>query len=241
MGVQNYITETEAAELAGVTVNTLNRFAEAGYLEIEVDVDDGLRMYSRSQLESLFGITQPLSRRGTAQTEQAAEAQAVNASTTVAPNDATPASEAPGPPEQPTNVVQMPRQHEPDEPSRPAGQFARDTESMALRALELELSKLKNIIDLQEKLLDMRDQELHDLRRQRTWLESRVERLEEKSEREQLLLLSEAQMVRQLISMQERRSPIRGLLEWFGVSRPQATASTTIEFPHSEDKKPNQD
>lgn len=42
----NFIPENEAASLAGVSVKTLIRFAEAGYLQTDKG-SDGLRLFSR--------------------------------------------------------------------------------------------------------------------------------------------------------------------------------------------------
>jgi hypothetical protein len=53
------------------------------------------------------------------------------------------------------------------------------------------------------------------------WLRARVEKLEEKGSRDQLLLLSETQTIKALITIQEqRRSPVRLALEWLGFITP---------------------
>lgn len=56
MGFEQFISESEAASLAGVSVATLNRFAEAGYLEVETE-SDGLRLFSARELKEVFGIS----------------------------------------------------------------------------------------------------------------------------------------------------------------------------------------
>ena len=61
MGLENYVSEAEAIQRSGVSIKTLQRFVEAGYLSVEVE-PDGLRLYSRSQLDEIFGIhTAPIS------------------------------------------------------------------------------------------------------------------------------------------------------------------------------------
>lgn len=91
-----------------------------------------------------------------------------------------------------------------------------------LSVLEQTLARLEHIIDLQEKILDMREKEINDLKEQRDWLKSRIEKLEDKSTRDQLLLLSQTQTVKRLITINEhRRSPLRLTLEWFGLVKPQ--------------------
>lgn len=83
-----------------------------------------------------------------------------------------------------------------------------------------ELDRLRNLVNLQERILDLKDAELLDLRSQRNWLQSRVERLEEKSERDQILLLSETQTIRKLVSLQEgRKSALQNVLEWLGIAK----------------------
>ncbi len=83
-----------------------------------------------------------------------------------------------------------------------------------------ELDRLRNLVNLQERILDLKDAEITDLRSQRDWLRSRVERLEEKSERDQILLLSETQTIRKLVSMHEgRKSALQNVLEWLGIAK----------------------
>jgi hypothetical protein len=87
-----------------------------------------------------------------------------------------------------------------------------------LAPLNEEIQRLKNLVTLQERILDMKESEIQDLRSQRDWLRTRVEKLEEKGDRDQVLLLSETQAIRQLIGLQQKRpSAIRSLLEWLGL------------------------
>ncbi len=87
-----------------------------------------------------------------------------------------------------------------------------------LEQLSAENRKLRHVLDLQERILSMREDEIRDLKQQRDWLQKRLERLEEKSDRDQLLLLSETQTIRKLISFQTpKKSALRLALEWFGM------------------------
>ena len=91
-----------------------------------------------------------------------------------------------------------------------------------LAPLNEEIQRLKNLVSLQERILDMKESEIQDLRSQRDWLKTRVEKLEEKGDRDQVLLLSETQAIRQLIGLQQKRpSAVRGLLEWLGLGGPE--------------------
>ncbi len=86
-------------------------------------------------------------------------------------------------------------------------------------AATIEIERLKNLLAIQERMLDEKDDQIADLKNQRTWLRERVEKLEEKSDRDQILLLSETQTIRSLIAYQEsRKSTVRQVLEWLGFS-----------------------
>lgn len=80
-----------------------------------------------------------------------------------------------------------------------------------------EIDRLKNLISLQEQLLDMKEKEVIDLREQRTWLQERILKMEEKSERDQLLLISETQMLTKIIANQTRKSTWQKALGWLGL------------------------
>ncbi len=104
--------------------------------------------------------------------------------------------------------------------------------SLSIRGLEAEMSlkdaeksKFENIILLLEKMLDIRESEIDSLKRQQKWLEERVEKMEERSKREQLLLLAESETVRKLVIFQ-KRSPVRAALEWLGLAESTENRST---------------
>ena len=98
--------------------------------------------------------------------------------------------------------------------------------------LNEEVQRLRNLVTLQERILDMKESEIQDLRSQRDWLRTRVEKLEEKGDRDQVLLLSETQAIRQLIGLQQKRpSTIRSLLEWLGLG----SSETMPALPSNQD------
>ncbi|MDC0358001.1 hypothetical protein OAO01_04225 [Oligoflexia bacterium] len=262
MGYDNFISECEAATIAGVSTSTLNRFAEAGYLRIEIDAD-GLRLFSKKELGDVFGISnkhltkkiqpslhdatqnnltkpkpQPTQVNEIAEDElsrstiMAQEEEVVGEVITEDPHTTTAFQMV----EEVEQVCQsedvwsdrsyasssFPNLNEAaasisasfveQEPSIPSDEPDNDS-----AGLKQEITKYKNIVRLQEQVLDMRDKELEDLRQQRQWLQARIEKLEEKSDRDQLLLLSEKQVVRQLLTHnQKKASPLRAALEWIG-------------------------
>jgi hypothetical protein len=225
MGFQDYISEREAASRAGVSPRTLQRFAEAGYLHVEIE-PDGLRLYPRSEIEEIFGMHQgaPAPSVSTAGSEQSTEP----------PRYEEPLSEKPLPEEprvtetesftsEPASMAQPEKARETapqGEATQPETVLPTSPDNSDGRgSVDAEIVRLRNLIKAQEKILDMKEAEIRDLRGQRDWLQTRVERLEEKSERDQILLLSETQTIRRLISIQEhKRSAVRQFLEWLGLA-----------------------
>ena len=209
MVVEGTISEQTAVQQAGVSARTLQRFSEAGYLTVQVK-GDGERYYSPAQLHEIFGSFQ--------EPETASEgSEASNISDTYE------ASDNFGPscshdattyytPAEPTPMVERVTPATPQAPESSA------TPDLALTQLKDDYAKLKNLVALQERILDMKDSEIQDLRSQRDWLKTRVEKLEEKGDRDQVLLLSETQALRQLIGLQQKKpSTLRSLLEWLGL------------------------
>ncbi|MCO6431780.1 MAG: hypothetical protein J5J00_13055 [Deltaproteobacteria bacterium] len=234
MGFHDFVSEQEAANFAGVSSNTLSRFAEAGYLKVETD-QDGLRLYSKGELEELFGISKPARFNGEI------EKSVVDMGTTNTESENDPQEKLYSA-EVVTNwedepVVPKPLEKNPDASERVVDEeytevtpstvtAAPQDSSASSRALshehEIELIKLKNVVRLQERLLDMREEELRSLRRECEWLKGRIERYEEKNDRDQLLLLAETQLIRRFVVLQTQKkpSPLRAALEWIGLVEP---------------------
>jgi hypothetical protein len=227
MSVEGMISEATAVKEAGVSARTLQRFSEAGYLTVQVKGDGG-RLYSRAQLAEIFGSFQeaPTSEdpcsddpgspatlhEGTGETScYAASSCEAETTTYYAPVEEIPmvervASTTTGSPELSSRSEASP--------------------------LNEEIQRLKNLVSLQERILDMKESEIQDLRSQRDWLKTRVEKLEEKGDRDQVLLLSETQAIRQLIGLQQKRpSAIRSLLEWLGLGN----SETLPALPSNQD------
>ena len=207
MSVEGMISEATAVKEAGVSARTLQRFSEDGYLTVQVK-GDGERIYSRLQLAEIFGSFQETSASPTPAGEVRSESSCGDSSprgtestTYYSPAEPTPMVERVAPAT--TNNIDL----------RAASDLA---------PLNEEIQRLKNLVSLQERILDMKESEIQDLRSQRDWLKTRVEKLEEKGDRDQVLLLSETQAIRQLIGLQQKRpSAVRGLLEWLGLGGPE--------------------
>jgi hypothetical protein len=234
MNGEHLCSEHEAAALAGVSLRTLMRFSEAGYLKLHT-ADDGSLSFERSQVQDIFGISgqggevADINAKEQACSGETADEQSTCASG-AAPKDDDYCQHSSARDSQ-TTKAQFDT-HEPiqgvesglksnaqktpvsDEQNKSEGSYAE-------AALE-EVARLRNLLTMQERILDSKDDEIADLRSQRAWLRERIEKLEEKSDRDQILLLSETQMIRSLIAYQEtRKSTFRQFLEWTGIVRGQ--------------------
>jgi hypothetical protein len=232
MGMHDFISEQAAINVTGMSSTTLTRFAEAGYLQQDIDAD-GLRFYSKAELLRVFGSAP--SGDYTPPTRVEVPQSEVPQSCHVTPEwegpEVIPAIGSSAPMEGISFSIpaaeHLTVQTSAEEPIggsvyRPEAQI--DSETVArLSRNEAELVRLTNLVQMQEKILDLKDAALEALRKERDWLRVRIERLEEKSDRDQLLLLSETQTIRKLIIMSDRRrSTFRQLMEWAGiVERPE--------------------
>jgi len=247
--LDDYLSDTESARICGVSVNTLNRFIETGYLKVEHD-HDGLRLFSKNQLKRVFGVgeaafakTKPMPRvtivgNTAIKTEEpkivrrepivVVEPEAiVNTSAKI---EDYPQQEEKKPhltvvPTPPVETVSVQPEAKPiiTEERPEAIAKIKELESRN-QILEMENGKFQNVITLLEKMLDIRESEIDSLKRQQQWLEQRVEKMEERSHREQLLLLAESETVRKLVVLQ-KRSPVRAALEWLGLAESTDTRS----------------
>lgn len=266
MGFHDMVSASEAATLSGVSVATLERFAEVGYLTVDSD-GDGIPLFSKRELESVFGLNlggkiatppaaspvfpSPTTKSGAAAAPSRGaphmdslfallgKPSATGVPSNGAPPSETPAATAPTPeltvtasphemssPPPPlaesTPADETPKAAEPEgsslAPQPDLGSQGARVDAGLLQGLQAENQKLRHVLDLQERILSMREDEIRDLKSQRDWLHRRLERLEEKSDRDQLLLLSETQTIRKLISLQApRKSTFRLALEWLGL------------------------
>lgn len=227
VGVEDLISETVAVKEAGVSARTLQRFNEAGYLTVQVK-SSGERFYSRTQLHEIFGSFQEPPRA----TPQASTSDQIRLSSS--DEDQIPSASTSCTYYSPvdTSAIAQPATVSAPLPSQAEA-------STSTTALYEDYVKAKNLIALQERILDMKDGEIADLRSQRDWLRARVEKLEEKGDRDQVLLLSETQALRQLISLQQKRpSTVRNILEWLGL----AGSESVRALPNSDSRStPNRE
>ena len=192
MKYENYISEQEAAHRAGVSITTLKRFSDAGYIQTEADKDGSTRFHVR-ELEKVFGLP-------------ASELEIVKdinlASQTTYSTSIDPIAidiEAPLPTPAQTPVEAAPIQQ------------SRDTE----------IIRMQHLIDLQDRFIEAKEQEIKSLKEERDWLRNRIEKLEEKNDRDQLILVSVSETNRGLLrAIENKPSLVKGALEWLGLLPP---------------------
>lgn len=272
MGFDNYVSETEALQRSGISTKTLQRFVEAGYLSVEVE-PDGLRLYSKAQLDEIFGIhTAPLSLEpieedkdgnpiepsvvnhsvdldDTAVAEERAsfttkQSSAVEPRATEtheswkngsASNEAEQVVQSRSESSTSTSYYEQPSASSPvvasvnSEPPVALLDNSTDSTDSTPGLMDREIARLKNLVQLQETILDARDAEIRGLKDERQWLRTRIEKLEEKGERDQILLLSETQTIRKLIVVQEKRGAIKQLLTWVGLLPPEVSNDSSTK------------
>lgn len=240
--MQDFISATEASSFTGVSPQTLHRFAEAGYLKIETDTD-GLPLFSKNELIDVFGLDSfidsedqdsetetPEVIEGTLHGGRFVRDEIVAVTVDTPPAETSAESPAVEAPPQSSRIVSLSKENEITEEPRGQG---------TVQELEREVARLKALSTLQDRLIESRESEIQDLKNERQWLKGRIEKLEEKSDRDQLLLLSETQVVRKLVTMQhERKSFMRQALDWLGVTAPITTPQQTIELKPQAEQKP---
>jgi hypothetical protein len=220
------ISENEACEIAGVSSTTLSRFVEAGYLRVTTHQD--LKFYSKKELSSVFGL--PMSTGANNYSEQqhinntptAANEFAINESAQIeAETHIEPEQE-----QQLDAAADIPIDNNTDDaPENTTQNLSGNVERIIIQGEQSsqvgpsEVARLSNILKVYEKIVELREQENTELKKERDWLRNRIERFEEKSDRDQLLLLSETQTIRKLVSIsqEQRPSTFRAALEWFGL------------------------
>lgn len=219
-----WLNEEEAARAIGVSPRTLERFIEAGYLKIESS-PNGEKRFLSSELEKTFSISinAPETFGDVTQFNTPSETETFDEPVGEEPAVTSESYFTEDPQESP---IQQP-QHE-----SKASEEPRENE---------EIIRLKGSINLLEKLLDRRDEEIKDLRQQREWLKERIEKLEQKADRDQILLLSETQTIKRLIALQEKKSSTwRGILQWIGLVQEDRDPTLITHEVSNNDKRESQ-
>lgn len=188
------VSEQDAAQVAGLSISTLRRFAEVGALTVVEK--EGSTFYSIPAVERLFSVTIPRTRTPIR-----------------VPSPLTSPFERSAP--EAAELVRGKGLEDEDSEQVPPSEIrspATDTRNKE------EMMVFKQVLEAQDKLLTLKDEEIADLKSQRTWLQQRIEKLEQQSDRDRLILLSEAHTIKQLVAIEaNRKSRLRTALEFFGI------------------------
>lgn len=216
--MDSLVNALDAASICGVSEKTLRRFADAGYLRSETK-EDSVFFYS-DELASTFGVTVASPTTPVREPLLATKVETIVTETADKGADTTKLDD---------DLIEDTADVPPIEAAQTKmDERASNAEFEALKAnQQIEINRLATVIALQEKLIDLKESEIRDLKEQRDWLKARIEKLEEKTDRDQLILASLSQTNRSLITLVEnRRSPVRSALEWFGLIPPQTEAKS---------------
>lgn len=214
MSTEQVCSEEQAIALAGVSARTLQRFCESGYLT-RTTATNGEVSYLRSQLVEIFGCSDASDVSGGDRDWQEMPPPVSQVESNCALNDYSAeecgvAATCSAPTDSSSTLSDI------DSSATAAG-----NDSPKTVGEPSEIERLRNLLAIQERMLDAKDDEIADLKNQRAWLRQRIEKQEEKSDRDQILLLSETQTIRTILAYKEsRKSPFRQVLEWIGITQP---------------------
>jgi len=185
------IGEEEAAQCAGVSVATLHCFEEVGSLSAVVTTDG--RAYPIADIERLFSIT--VGRPRHFQPRKQPESFSDSASSV---------------------SVEEIDEHSENTISSPLPEEEEVVEESSFQSNDR--GAFKKVLATLQRLIETKDAEIADLKNQRAWLQQRIEKLEQQSDRDRLLLLSESHTIKQLVAIEaNRKSKLRATLEFFGI------------------------
>lgn len=209
MEVSELISEQQAATLAGVGVSTLNSFIDTGYLRVK-ETKENVRFFSSAELASLFNIEirldhQPVSKItddnntfGQPFIEASRQANIENIDTII-------------------DSVEIIQHLESPQP--PIAEITPTNHNLNLD-LQSEVTRQKRIIELQEEILKIREGQLADIKSENDWLKSRIEKLEARSDREQIIHMADIETIRKLVEDRKgKTSTFRQVLNWLNITQ----------------------
>lgn len=255
MPMNERVTESEATLLAGVSLKTLERFAETGYLVVNTG-ENGNKLYFKNEVEQVFGIkaSEPSSDRSTPdniktddiKTELSTK-KATEDSTISSQNESSQRTEIKLSENLTTEkntainsstVKETVPQTASNNNNLHSETIQQETQSITVK--DQEIFRLQKINEVNEKIIEIREQQYVEIQKERDWLRAQVDKLEIKRDRDQLLLLSETQTLRKMIEHQlnPKRSPLKNAIEWLGEATGMKPAPTVRQHTQN---KPIQD
>jgi hypothetical protein len=260
----DYISIEDAEKLTGLSKNTLVRFANAGYFPTK-PVNDGDYLIATKELCEMLKIDRPLNssdlvtetkydnssydsagrssadyegvvidfpKEHTSQENETEQSSIVTSDNIN--NDLIQTEKSISPTVESLKVVEEITTQAIQSELNPTNLIT----NAEVLALQSNIAKLEKVIELQEQLLHSQDNEIKDLKKQRKWLQERVERLEDKGERDQLLLISETQMLTKMFLEQvNKKSIFAQTLEWLGLKINNTLEAKSISYKPVVDHK----
>ena len=226
---QKLLSAEESAERAGVSVETILMFERCGLLEPVMT--DGRTLYNELDIRTVFySRLKQQEQTAAPQVDSAAEprqgqlseqlaaaestytdaftsprAESLSALTGIESAELAKSTPMPeiAPTTAPVTVVK---------PTEPSFSFGPETAPVEAQEPDSLLPSSNQLIEVNKGLRE----QIQVLRDERDWLRSRVENLENRSEREQMLLLSESETIRRLVTSERKRGFWQRALPWFG-------------------------
>ncbi len=185
--MNSYLNLAEAIEITGLNEKTLQRFINAGY--IQTREDNELTLLKISDLNKTFGLT-------------VAEPE-------IAPNSELKIEI--------TNLSESEEQEEAIEAPKAEPKSAYVEIAPNIERQKLDDSILEKVIALQDRLIEDKEAQLNEQQREIKWLRTRIEKLEDQSEKDKILLLSGNQTINRLIELSGQKQGWFGrTLTWLG-------------------------
>lgn len=210
----NFLSEREASDLAGVSVATLMRFAEAGYFK--TIMLEGRAQFPKQEICEVFGldIAQKMSASN-------AESESFQQSADPQIEEKAASSETPS-----ASLAEEIEKFENEKPVRSATDtnfLSEESDTNNTQSARPSGEAFRTVLRLQEELIEQKERRIRELQEERDWLRSRLEKMEDKADRDQMLLMVESQKVRTLLdeaSHRQKALPQSGFfktaLDWLG-------------------------
>ena len=214
---ENLLSETQAAEMAGVSIETLRQYGKFGLLEI---VAKGSENFVReNDIVSLFHV-KALKKEsfGSVNEEELNKSNLRVLREKVISRTAPPAQPASSTTEGsgieqkagPNFTIVADKPEAPSEGENPSAPHNNTVES--INSSSYGTAPSVEVISINQTLRE----QIELLKEERNWLRERLEQLENRTQRDQMLLLSESETIRNLV-LQNRPKRFFGLtLPWFG-------------------------
>ncbi|MBP9837449.1 MAG: hypothetical protein KBC84_01915 [Proteobacteria bacterium] len=193
---ENLLTEQQSSEMAGVSLETIKMYANCGLLP--VTKKDNINFFKEIDIKTLF-YSQLKDKKETKvepETTQVTEPQAQAAATE--PQVEKKAEETKTAAAEVSNTTAL-------EPTK------EEPQQVTLNSIRAD-KYFPTTVELLEINKSLRDQ-IQILREERDWLRERIEKLESRSEREQMLMLSESENLRSMINL-NKKSFLQKTLPW---------------------------